>query len=78
MQISGNFCCAFERASPCHFIKLIIPWKNMFSRENISWELTFANWVAKIANFTKVISGIQIRNLISQKRRYFSDLRPKG
>ena len=40
--------------------------------------LTFANWVLKILNFTEVISGIQIRNLISQNRKYFRDLRPKG
>ena len=35
--------------------------------ENISRELTFANWISKIANFMEVIARIQIRNLISQK-----------
>ena len=34
----------------------------------------FCELVLKIANFMEVISGIKIRNLISQSRRYFCDL----
>ena len=42
-------------------------YKNIFSWENISRELIFANWVSEIANFTEGILWIPIRNLILLK-----------
>ena len=70
MPISGNIFYVFEHTNLFH---LLNEWylKRIYSRE-----LTLANCVSKIANFTEGILWIKNGNLISQK--IFSLLKTKG
>ena len=67
-SMSEMFFYVFWVYKPLSFVKLIIPsWEITFLWENIFRELTFGKCASKIANFAKVISWIQTRNLMSQK-----------